>query len=266
MAISKEELVNKINDWRKDHNRNGLADAYLEYLDSILEKEGVDTFVTDPDTGEEGDDYTPEFEATQAEVLNDLGLSDKEIDEIMGNENTDSGAYLNSISDGDGLDYYRYGPYTPEDEAKLLNNPEYKSLNEKITAALISGKSVEELRAELLPLMRKQQKIAIDILHGADNPVTSKTIIDKDDDGDADVTITKQDDGNDEKSESDEPHDEGLADDTTPEEDLMLNPDMSPSEFSKKAAEKRGAKAGEPAPDFNNFTNDIARSLANRRW
>lgn len=129
-----------------------------------------------------------------------------------------------------------------------------------------------------------------------DNPVTSKTIIDKDDDGDADVTVIKQDDGDDndndnEKPESDEPHDEGLAGETTPEEeamlalasgeskpstelagettleeDLMLNPDMSPSEFSKKAAEKRGAKPGEPAPDFSNFTNDIARTLASRRW
>lgn len=127
--------------------------------------------------------------------------------------------------------------------------------------------------------------------NGAGNPVTSETIIDKDDDGDADVTITKQDDGDDKKPESDEPHDEGLAGDTTPEEeamlklaageskpstelagdttleeDLMLNPGMSPSEFSKKAAEKRGAKPGEPAPDFNNFTNDIVRNLASRRW
>ena len=125
-----------------------------------------------------------------------------------------------------------------------------------------------------------------------DNPVTSETIIDKDDDGDADVTVIKQDDGDDNDGESsDKPHDEGLAGETTPEEeamlalasgeskpstelagdttleeDLMLNPDMSSSEFSKKAAEKRGAKPGEPAPDFNNFTNDIARNLASRRW
>ena len=106
----------------------------------------------------------------------------------------------------------------------------------------------------------------LNALQEAGNPVTSKTVIDKDDDGDADITITKQDDGNDKKPESDKPHDEGLARDTTLEEDLMLNPDMSPSEFSKKAAEKRGAKPGEPAPDFNNFTNDIARNLASRRW
>lgn len=108
--------------------------------------------------------------------------------------------------------------------------------------------------------------------HVADNPVTSETVIDKDDDGDADVTITKQDDGDDDGDEDelldgdDKPHDQGLAGDTTLEEELMLKPDMSPTEFSKKAAEKRGAKPGEPAPDFNNFTNAIARNLASRRW
>ena len=63
----------------------------------------------------------------------------------------------------------------------------------------------------------------------------------------------------------DKPHDQGLAGDTTLEEELMLKPSMKPTEFSKKAAEKRGAKPGEPAPDMN-FTNDIAKTLASRRW
>jgi hypothetical protein len=44
-------------------------------------------------------------------------------------------------------------------------------------------------------------------------------------------------------SASDEPHDENLVGNTT-----------------------RGAKPGEPAPDSDNFTNDIARTLASRRW
>ena len=86
MAISRDELIKKINNWRKGNRMDELSDAYLEYLDSILEKEGYDTFATDPDTGEELDDYTPEFEATQAEVLDDLGLSDIEIDMIMNGE------------------------------------------------------------------------------------------------------------------------------------------------------------------------------------
>lgn len=266
MAISREELIKKINDWRKDKNRDGLPDAYLEYLDSILEKEGVDTFATDPDTGEELDDYTPEFEAVSAEVMDDLGVSGDEIDEIMGNGNPDNNinnknpdSYLNSISDGDGLDYYRYGPYTPEDEAKLYNNPEYRSLSEKIVSGLISGKSIEKLREEIGPLMSKRQKMAIDILHGssADNVP---------DDPD---------------KSSDKPHDKELAGETTLEEELLLKPNMPPEEFSKIAAEKRGAKKGEAAPDmkndkalnnvlsdarFKNVTNRLAKNLSKHRW
>lgn len=69
-----------------------------------------------------------------------------------------------------------------------------------------------------------------------------------------------------EGDDGDKPHDQGLAGETTLEEELMLKPDMSPTEFSKKAAEKRGAKPGEPAPDFNNSTNAIAKNLASRRW
>ena len=88
MAISKEELKKKIDDWRKDKNIK-LSDDYLDYLDSYITPKGIDVFVIDDDTGEELDDYTPEFEAAQAEVLNDLGLSDNEIDEIMGNSTPD---------------------------------------------------------------------------------------------------------------------------------------------------------------------------------
>lgn len=88
MAISKDELIKKINNWRKDKNIK-LSDDYLDYLDSYITPKGIDVFVIDDDTGEELDDYTPEFEAAQAEVLNDLGLSDNEIDEIMGNSTPD---------------------------------------------------------------------------------------------------------------------------------------------------------------------------------
>lgn len=284
MAISKEELIKKIGDWRKGNKVDDLSDAYLEYLDSVLEKEGYDTFATDPDTGEELDDYTPEFEATQAEVLDDLGLSDREIEMIMNGEwpnpnavpwpkkphgdtlviggtdifkepfteeqlailhkdgayikltkdelaaiqaadrtkaktiydakikrarellegSGDSGTYLNSMSDGDGLDYYRYGPYTDEDEAKLNSNPEYLNLSEKIASGKLSGKPIEKLREEIGPLMSKQQKLAIDILRG---------------------------------SSSDKPHDTGLAD-------------------SQTLSDER----------FKNITNRLAKNLSKHRW
>lgn len=84
MALTKEELIKKINDWRKDKSIK-LSEDYLDYLDSYIIPKNIDVFAIDDDTGEELDDYTPEFEAAQAEVLNDLGLSDREIDEIMGN-------------------------------------------------------------------------------------------------------------------------------------------------------------------------------------
>ena len=76
-----------------------------------------------------------------------------------------------------------------------------------------------------------------------------------------------------EEQPEDKPHDTELAGDTTLEEELMLNPNMSPEEFSKIAAEKRGAKKGEPAPDMNlgNVLSDstqknIIRTLSAHRW
>ena len=116
--------------------------------------------------------------------------------------------------------------------------------------------------------------------HDPDNQVTAEAVIDKDDDGDADVTVVEQDDGKDvsDKDESsDKPHDEGLACEKTLEEDLMLKPDMPPEEFSKLAAEKHGAKKGEAAPDMkddralNNVLSDstqknIIRTLSAHRW
>lgn len=114
MALSRDELIKKINNWRKDKNIN-LSDDYLDYLDAYIKPKGIDVFVTDDDTGEELDDYTPEFEASQAEVLNDLGLSDNEIDEIMGN----------SISDNSDA--------TPDDPDKLSDKPHDKGLVGEIT-------------------------------------------------------------------------------------------------------------------------------------
>lgn len=84
MAISKEELIKKINDWRKDKSTK-LSDDYLDYLDSYIAPKNISVFAVDDDSGEELDDYTPEFEAAQAEVLNDLCLNDDDIDEIMSN-------------------------------------------------------------------------------------------------------------------------------------------------------------------------------------
>lgn len=85
--------------------------------------------------------------------------------------------------------------------------------------------------------------------------------------------IAKLDEGYDEEQPEDKPHDTELAGDTTLEEELMLNPDMSPEEFSKIAAKKRGAKKGEPAPDMNlgNVLSDstqknIIRTLSAHRW
>ena len=91
MAISREDLYKMIQKWRDGSSKansksSKLQHAYLDYLDSILEKEGYDTFVKDPDTGEELGDYTPEFEATQAEVMDDLGLGEDDMDLIFNGE------------------------------------------------------------------------------------------------------------------------------------------------------------------------------------
>lgn len=91
MAISRDKLNSMIQKWRNGSSEansksSKLQDAYLEYLDSILEKQGYDTFATDLDTGEELDDYTPEFEATQAEVMDDLGLDNDDMELIFNGE------------------------------------------------------------------------------------------------------------------------------------------------------------------------------------
>lgn len=105
MAISKEELIKKINDWRKDKNIK-LSDDYLEYLDGYITPKNISVFAVDDDTGEELDDYTPEFEAAQAEVLDDLGLNDSEIDEIMGNTASSDKPHDNELA----------GETTPEED------------------------------------------------------------------------------------------------------------------------------------------------------
>lgn len=134
-----------------------------------------------------------------------------------------------------------------------------------------------------------------------DNPVTSKAVIDKDNDGDADVTVIKQDDGNDDESlvigGTDiykEPFtEEQLAilrgdDDynkfSTDEFNALQAADHPKARKARNAWIKRArellegessdkphdeglvAKPGEPAPDSDNFTNDIARTLASKRW
>lgn len=86
MAISKDDISKMISTWRKGNKVDKLSDSYLEYLDDYLQSKGIDTFAKDPDTGEELDDYTPEFESAQADVLKDLGLSDLEIGMIMNDE------------------------------------------------------------------------------------------------------------------------------------------------------------------------------------
>ena len=84
MAISRDDLINKVNDWRKDKNIN-LSSDFFEYLDDYVASKDISIFAVDSDTGEELGDYTPEYTALRAEVLNDLGISYNEIDEIMNN-------------------------------------------------------------------------------------------------------------------------------------------------------------------------------------
>lgn len=120
MAISREELSNMIQKWRNGSSKansksSKLQDAYLEYLDSILEKQGYDTFATDPDTGEELDDYTPEFEATQAEVMDDLGLGEDDMDLIFNGEG-DFDGYDDDTPSDKPHDEELAGEKTPEED------------------------------------------------------------------------------------------------------------------------------------------------------
>lgn len=91
MAISRDELNNMIQKWRNGSSEansksSKLQDAYLEYLDNYIKPKNISVFAVDDDTGEELDDYTPEFEAAQAEVMNDLGLGDDDMELIFNGE------------------------------------------------------------------------------------------------------------------------------------------------------------------------------------
>lgn len=228
MAISRDKLNNMIQKWRNGSSEansksSKLQDAYLEYLDSILEKEGYDTFATDPDTGKELDEYTPEFETTQAEVMKDLGLGDDDMELIFNGE-------------GD------FNDFETEYDDKGL-------------------------------------------------PIKS-----------SDKSYDKTPDDPDELS--DKPHDEGLAGETTPEEDFMqraaegkipatsgvLAGDLTPEEIemirmmrAKKQPKKNAGLAGETTPEedemlklvsnqtlsderFKNITNRLAKTLSKHRW
>lgn len=135
------------------------------------------------------------------------------------------------------------------------------------------------------------QNIAQDMAN-EDNTEVSVTEEDSDGDGDMDkVTVEKDEPEDDEEfsdisdsemaalksltsDEGDDPHDEGLAGETTLEEDLMMDPEMSPTDFSAKAAGKRGAKKGEPAPDMeedlgtlsDSRMKNIVNTLSQYRW
>lgn len=179
MAISRDELNNMIQKWRNGSSEansksSKLQDAYLEYLDSLLEKEGYDTFVVDHDTGEETGDYTPEFEATQAEVMDDLGLGDDDMELIFNGE----GDFNDFETDYD-------------DKGLPIKSPDNKDKS------------------------------------------------------------------------SDKPHDNVLAGETTPEEDLMLRV------ATGNAPATSNVLAGETTPEENemlNITNRLAKNLSKHRW
>lgn len=251
MVISKEELLSKLNevsDSTSAEEAKELFDDLNDYLNDAYDGEQP----WDDETG----DVTPEYAAWEKKALEDLGLEESIFDTLnalqeAGNPVT-SETIIDKDDDGD-ADVTITKQDDGDDSGNNILNvgkavPEYEDAD--INAGVLSGMLTDkpEIRQATIDWMKGLTGKDSEALK---NIVTSQTF--KDMYGEPDW-------------ENDEPHDEGLAGDTTLEEDLMLNPSMSPSEFSKKAAEKRGAKPGEPAPDFNNFTNDIARNLASRRW
>jgi hypothetical protein len=144
--------------------------------------------------------------------------------------------------------------------------------NDEIIAALskydLDPEEVNEILETVDDLREAETTVDSQSMANEDNTPVNVSEEDTDGDGDTDkVTLEKEepeDDNNDE--ESDKPHDEGLAGDTTLEEDLMLEPDMSPTDYSKKAAEKRDAVKNEPAPDMFKFSPDVIGALTSHRF
>ena len=90
----------------------------------------------------------------------------------------------------------------------------------------------------------------------AENPVTKVTEIDEDEDGDKDVTITEQNDGNDSTQ--------------LPKKSAMLVGDLTPEEiemiqFARKQKKSKGL-TGEQTPEEKNMINSFAKLLKNYKY
>lgn len=90
----------------------------------------------------------------------------------------------------------------------------------------------------------------------AENPVTKVTEVDKDDDGDKDVTVIEQNDGNDSAH--------------LPKKSAMLIGDLTPEEiemiqFARKQMKSKGL-TGEQTPEEKNMINSFAKLLKNYRY
>ena len=90
----------------------------------------------------------------------------------------------------------------------------------------------------------------------AENPVTKVTEVDKDDDGDKDVTVIEQNDGNDSAH--------------LPKKSAFLTGDLTPEEiemiqFVRKQKKSKGL-TGEQTPEEKNMINSFAKLLKNYKY
>lgn len=284
MALSKDELLNRITKWRnKDAETSELVkqgilfDNLSDYLNDTFEGEQWD---------EEAQDYTPEYAKHEEDVLKDLGLSwedvsalaDYDVDnpvtsETIIDKDGDGDADITVTeqddgNDGDeslvigGTDIFKE-PFTEEQLAILRNDDDFTKFSGDELKALYKSDFAKARKARNAWIKRARE-----LLEGesSDKPHDQGLAGETTPEEEAMLALASGESKPNTGLAGETTPNTGLAGETTLEEDLMLNPDMSPSEFSKKAAEKRGAKPGEPAPDFNNFTNDIAKNLASRRW
>ena len=248
MAISRDDLYKNIMKWRDGSSKANsaskrLQNDYLDYLDSVLASKGVNTFAVDPDTGKEGGDYTPEFEATQAEVMEDLGLGDDDMDLIFNGEGDfDDYDSDESLTIG-GTDIYKE-PFTEEQLATLRKDDIYNKLSTDEFNALQAAD-----RAAAKTIHDAKLKRAKELLEGSgDTP-------------------------------SDKPHDTELAGETTPEEDFMqraaegkipatsgvLAGDLTPEEI-KMIQMFRNKNQMVSDERMKNITNRLAVNLSKHRW
>lgn len=246
--VSKEELTRRIGALSEDTSAEE-ASSLFDDLNDYLNDAYTGPKPWDDSTG----DVTPEYIAWEKKALEDLG-TDTEIFDTLNMIQEVADKYLNPATrktvidrDGDGdADVTITEQYDGDDDESLIigGTDIFKTPFTEKQLAILRGDSD----------YTKYSKDEFDALQAADYPKArtarnawikrARELLDGDDD---------------------KPHDQGLAGDTTLEEELMLKPSMKPTEFSKKAAEKRRARPGEPAPDMN-LTNDIAKMLASRRW